>query len=136
MMLPTSCGQDKSPQMGASAQAQPLPTGIPSETQPSPALPRLALHLPLTFPCISIRSVRVMLSSGSSSSPPSEPLILSGEAGATATCECVRAATWPALAGAAKERFKRSPVHRAPALTWGPQSWASQTPRGKRLHGP
>lgn len=63
------------------------------------------LH-PLTFPCISIRSVRVMLSSGSSSSPASELLILSGGAGATVAWECVHAVAQLALDRAAEKSLR------------------------------
>ena len=97
----------------------PQETGYPRSDSPPQAgqvLPHLSLcpllshreatsppHTPppprLTFPCISIRSVRVMLSSGSSSSPASEPLILSGGAGAEAAWECVHTVAWLALWG-------------------------------------
>lgn len=129
MMLPTSCEQTR--QESGGANARPCPSLLP--TCPSPprppqreighlnsnwvARPYLALpphpilppalaksqQRPLTFPCISIRSVRVMLSSGSSSSPASELLILSGGAGATAAWGCVHAAARLALAGTAAE---------------------------------
>lgn len=68
------------------------------------AAPGLCQPHPLTFPCINIRSVRVMLSSGSSSSPASELLILSGGAGATAAWECVHAVAQLALDRAAEKR--------------------------------
>lgn len=99
-------------------------------TLPSaPSQATVELH-PLTFPCISIRKVRVMLSSGSSSSPASEPLILSGGAGATVAWECVHAAGWPALGGWQKRGKRGAQVSfGSPALTWGPQGQANQTPR-------
>ena len=127
-MLPTSCKPDKSAVSSIrTPQAPPFPplrvvvgwtpqeTGYPRSDSP-PQAGQLLLHLPLcpllshreapsphphrlTFPCISIRSVRVMLSSGSSSSPASEPLILSGGAGAEAAWECVHTVAWPALRG-------------------------------------
>lgn len=52
--------------------------------------------------------MRVMLSSGSSSSPASEPLILSGGAGAEAAWECVHAVAWPALRGAVGDGLEKS----------------------------
>lgn len=54
--------------------------------------------------------MRVMLSPGSSSSPTSELLILSGGAGAAVAWGCVHAAAWLALAGAAEEELDRSPA--------------------------
>lgn len=74
-----------------------------SSTKTRHVLPLCQPH-PLTFPCISIRSVRVMLSSGSSSSPASELLILSGGAGATAAWECVHAVAQLALDGTEENR--------------------------------
>lgn len=112
IMLPTSCKQDKNcHQTGTVAPGlAPCPPASRGSLEDSllPSLPAqnqgpcLLCHWPaptLTFPCISIRSVRVMLSSGSSSSPASEPLILSGGAGATAAWESVHAAAWLALQG-------------------------------------
>lgn len=83
------------------ASPSPLP---PPEPQGSPLTPHTPTPPPrLTFPCISMRSVRVMLSSGSSSSPASEPLILSGGAGAEAAWEHVHTVAWPAL----REQWER-----------------------------
>jgi hypothetical protein len=142
-MLPTSCKQDQSRVRWVPiSQARPLPAsrqGLPGSrtakitlalAQPCPCLastgPKPWRPHPLTFPCISIRSVRVMLSSGSSSSPASELLILSGGAGATAAWECVPPAAWLVLVGAIIKESETNLVHHVPPLTWGPQT--SQIP--------
>lgn len=117
------------------ASPSPLP---PPEPQGSPLTPHMPTPPPhLTFPCISMRSVRVMLSSGSSSSPASEPLILSGGAGAEAAWEHVHTVAWPALRGQWERGQRGAPLSfRSPALTWGSQSQARQTSRAGRQRGP
>ena len=121
MMLPTSCKQDKSGVRRLPTPGPPRPSYRPcprpqaGQAQPHCASLTTPAHQvpaekPLTFPCISIRSVRVTLSSGSSSSPASELLILPGGAAAEAAWECVHvhAAAWLALAGVAEGGLGKS----------------------------
>lgn len=109
--MPRSCPPQKTGHLRSNS-------GWPGLTSPCPPPPQVAATTPLTFPCISIRSVRVMLSSGSSSSPASELLILSGGAGATAAWKCVHAVAWLALARGAGEVLSQEPSSLSGPLTF------------------